>query len=325
MRIACVYHPRLYTGCGKFHFIADALRALGHEVEHVQTLEELQAADARSDIVLFEQRCPGSIGDVQLEEFAPQRKAWWTQWNFDLGAFDDGPIAKQPGIEPFLRVMRSMDLVLVKERGLLDEYKAAGINAIWFDQACPSNMRQAKLESDPPYDVLVWGSARPPLWKQRRMDAFSLTEAGFRVAWASDSGDVPPGCARLPGCQPLELPDLIEQAKVSLVVDARQDVEGYYSDRIWLAAGAGACIVRRVCEGSGPLPGLGYHGDRTLLHECRMLCDNFEARVKSGQLSRDMVFGPRGTFGRHTYEARCEELLREITTIREARDVAVSA
>lgn len=313
MRIACVYHPRLQTGCGKFHFIADALRALGHEVEHVQTLEELKAADARSEIVLFEQRCPGSIGDVQLAEFAPQRKSWWTQWNFDLAAFDDGPLTKQPGVEPFLRVMRSMDLVLVKERALLDEYNAAGISAVWFDQACPSNMRQAKLEENPPFDVLVWGSARPPLWKQRRMDVFALTQAGFRVAWASDHGDIPANCARLPGCQPLGLPDLIEMAKVSLVVDARQDVAGYYSDRIWLAAGAGACIVRRVCEGSGPLPGTGFYSEKAMLHEVRFLCGNHQARVASGELARKI------TFQKHTYEHRCRELLSTIRQIQEGR------
>ena len=61
MRIACVYHPRLTAGCGKFHFIADAFRALGHSVTHVQTLAELKEADKTCEVVLFEQRCPASL------------------------------------------------------------------------------------------------------------------------------------------------------------------------------------------------------------------------------------------------------------------------
>lgn len=309
MKIACVYHPRLHTGCGKFHFVADALRSLRHDVVHVETMDDLRRADQVCDLVLHEQRGPASLCLADLREFLPRSKAFHVQWYFDLNVFENHlPIQKQPAFEPFLEIARGMDLVLIKERDRLDEYRAVGVNAKWFDQGCPSAMRQADLKEHPEFDVVLWGSSSRPMWAQRWEDVETLVRAGFKVAWGTVDATLPIGAHRLPGCQPLELPSLIEQAKVTLVVDARQDIPGYWSDRIWLAAGAGACIVRRGPtvdqHGSNNLPALGYFSSDTLVSCVEEFMGDVKKRKLYGNFARNMVMK-----GGQTYEARCQELV----------------
>lgn len=304
MKIACVYHPRLYVGCGKFHFIADAARALGHDVTHVQTAAELAMADETCDVILFEQRQPASVNAVELVGLAKERKAVWIQWFNDLNVFDESlPMEEQSPVAPFLDIMRSMDLVLVKEKSRLDEYREAGVTPLWFDQACPSNIRHAVLMEDPEFDVMLWGSASRPLWQQRWEDAETLARFGFKVAWATTNGNLPSGIYRLPGCQPLEIPDLIERAKVVLCVDACQKIDGYWSDRIWLAAGAGACVIRRESVGGHRLPAAHYRSDATLIEYVKHYCKDFTQRKARADFSRQMVRAG------HCYEHRVKELL----------------
>ena len=93
--------------------------------------------------------------------------------------------------------------------------------------------------------------------RQRRADVRTLVDAGFNVAWASD-GDKPQGVASIPWTHPDYLPALMSRAAVTLCVDLRHDVAGYWSDRLWLALGAGACVVRRFTEGQPGLPYLSY-------------------------------------------------------------------
>lgn len=304
MKIACVYHPRLHTGCGKFHFIADALRAIGQDVTHVQTMDELHNADRVCDLVLHEQRGPASLCLADFRRFLPHREALHFQWYADLNVFDDElALEKQAPIEPFLEIMRGMDMVFVKEKDRLLDYRDIGVNAVWMDQGCPSAMRQAELKENPEFDVILWGSASRPLWKQRWEDVQTLVRAGFKVAWATGDGNLPPGVHHLSGCQPLELPGLIERAKIALVVDARQDIEGYWSDRIWLAAGAGACCVRRHSIGSGHLPAFQYESDAVLVRIVEELCGDYRKRLANGAMARER------TMRVHTYENRCQEII----------------
>lgn len=305
MKIACCYHPRIHTGWGKFHFVADALRTLGHDVRDIQTLAELKTADAECDLVLFEQRGPASLNIPDMLDFATQRRSVWIQWYFDLNFFYDSlPLEQQAPVAPSLEIMRVMDLVLVKERSRLADYRNAGIPAVWLDQACPSAMRQAALQESPPYDVILWGSSRRSLWAQRWDDIAALIAAGFKVGWGATDSDLPHGVVRLPACQPLELPDLISQGKICLVVDARQDIDGYWSDRIWLAAGAGACCLRRISFGQGPMPAYGYLSTLTLLSLVDALCRDFEQRKQAGEMFRQR------TLLHDTYENRCRKLVR---------------
>lgn len=276
-------------------------------------MDDVKRADQACDFILFEQRGPASLCIPDLVEFSQERQSVWLQWYFDLNVFDDTPLERQPAVEPFLGIMRGMDVVFVKEKDRLPDYRHIGVNAVWLDQGCPSAMRQANLQQNPEFDVILWGSSSRPMWRQRWHDVEQLVSAGFEVAWGTSDGIVPAGVIRLPGCQPMEIPSLVEKASVTLVVDARSDIKGYWSDRIWLAAGAGACIVRRAGVSGGCLPGIGYFTGNSLLSLVADLCENYAERKRRGEESRKF------TMARHTYESRCQEVIRHAQSILDER------
>ena len=303
MRIACVYHPRLNSGLGKFQFIAEAFESLGHDVVRLETMPDLIEADKTCDLIVFEQRGPGELCLPDLVGLGHNRRAIWAQWMFDLAMLEDGvPLLKQPGIEPFLDLMRVMDVVYVKERSLIDGYWVFGINAVYLDQGCPTVMRQADLKENPPFDVILWGSVGR-FWQQRSRDVEALVAAGFVVGWASNEPGLPHGVARLQIKQPLDLPDLVEMGKVVLNVDARADVDGFWSDRTYLSAGAGACTLRRAGGGIQSHLCLEYDDHETLVSLAKDLCGNFEKREMLASLFRERVMKS------HRYEHRCQEIV----------------
>lgn len=298
---------------GKFHFVDDAFRALGHDVIHIQTLPELKAADESCDFILFEQR-NGPIHTIDGAEIGKRRKSIWCEWFFDLNVFDPLlPIDLQPTVEPYLPLLKQMDIVFVKERDRLDEYRKAGIKATWLDQGCPSNMPEAEFNPNPMFDCIIWGSSRPEIWRQRRDDVQTAVDAGYRVAWAATDQYLPSGVIRLPSCQPLELPGLIELAKVSLCVDATQSIDGYWSDRIWLAAGAGACIVRRASAGGMYLPAVHYNSQHSLRSVLAQLCGNDEQSIEQRRLFGEQA--RKSVMSRNTYEHRCQEIVNHVVSL----------
>src|ERR1041385_933647 len=112
-------------------------------------MAELMMADQACDFVLFEQRGPASLCIPDLVEFSKHKQSVWLQWFFDLNLFDDTlPLEKQAPIEPFLGIMRGMDVVFVKEKDRLLDYRDIGVNAVWLDQGCPSGMKQAVLKEN---------------------------------------------------------------------------------------------------------------------------------------------------------------------------------
>ena len=92
--------------------------------------------------------------------------------------------------------------------------------------------------------------------------------------------------------------------KVSLHVDAYDSIDGFYSDRIWLAAGAGACNVRRYTAGQRSLPGYSYADIPQMINLVRRLGFEADLRKQVGQTSRTR------TMLHDTYESRCSELLK---------------
>jgi len=82
--------------------------------------------------------------------------------------------------------------------------------------------------------------------------AEQLSKAGVRVAMlggqATDGRRIPEGVVGLPYCPPLLLPSVLESAKCAISIDYRDDLN-YCSDRLYLLAGAGCCVIHR---GGGP-------------------------------------------------------------------------
>lgn len=325
MHVALISSKPNATLVDKFGWVADGFRAAGHDVVRVHDLAGVKEADERCELLLFDQKSAG-LGRAELTELArAPRNATWVQWWRDLVAFEPrASLADQPFVRSFGGLMRAMDLVLVKERSMLDEYASLGIRADWFDQACPEEMPRCNAAEHLELDVLVLGSTA---YDQRRRDAAALVAAGFRVAWAGLPGrePVPSGIEWRPWLHPMqELPHFVGRAAIVLGVDCRSDVPGYTSDRSHLAAGMGACYVARVTDyGADSAPAAAspaaevaawiYDDCESLMNVVRMALADPGERCRRAERSRAIVMS------QHTYRRRAEQFVELVRTRSQVR------
>ena len=318
MRIAIVYPPR--RAWPKMEWVAEAFSAIGHEVVRCHDIGGLHAASIECDLVVFEQRCAG-LGYADVAEIASGRHTRWVQWVFDLMATEQPslPLAEQPNLGHWttsktleatdtLRRMRLMDMVFVKERSLLGEYADLGVEARWLDQGCPSWMGECKHVERPEFDVCLFANFMTAA-RQRRGDVASLLRCRRSIVWAGHPGGDPPlGVRAISFVPPARLPDLASRAAVTLCVDQRHNLDGYRSDRLWLALGMGACVVRRRSPGQPVTQGryLDYPDADYLAGEVDALLMHPDKRAALGREARRYVMRS------HTIEHRCREILREI-------------
>lgn len=301
----------------KQEWLARALRRRGHRCQRIAGTEALARADEQSDLIIFCQKGSGVCVNDALA-MAPTRRAVWVTWYYDLMVVDpDLPLGSQrhlrvktvsgvPEDTPMLRLMRAMDVMFVKERGLLREYRDLGVNAVWLDQGYPSELPACEHREKPEWDVLLFGSSSHA-WRQRHADVAALLDEGVSVAWAGRPGDgVPRGCLAINYTPPQELPKLASRAAMTLGVDYRHDLDGYWSDRLWLALGMGTCHLRRHTPGlPDDLPCVAYGDEAELCRSARVLLTRGrDARQQMGTEARRWVFAG------HTIEHRCEELLK---------------
>jgi len=303
-------------------WVADGLRAAGHEVRRVHDLAGVKAADGECDLLLFDQHGAGcNVGS--LAELAAVRQAVWVQWWRDLLLYDRAKaLADQDHIRTFGRFLRAIDGVLVKERAQLAAYAELGIAAEYLDQACPADMPQCEHPQRPDFDVLVLGTTAYP---QRRDDARILAATGYRVLWAGLAGSdmLPPGVVGHPWVHPTrELPALAGRCGLILGVDYTTAVQGYTSDRSWLAGGMGACYIARVdveaygaewsyCELAKAAPAMHaaswcYESTEGLLACVRLALCSRDERERRGQAAR------RRIMAEHTYRNRAEVMVRRV-------------
>ena len=281
----------------KWDWIEQSFRSQGHETVRVTTLGELIEADKTCDCVLFDHREPG-MGRKQIPGI--ERRSAWISWWFDL--FLGQP--HQPLIDLYGNLNRCMDLVLVKERSMLQQYRDRGINAEWFDQGVPDDYPALNHRESPEFDVVVFGTTMPE-YQQRHRDVQCLVESGFKVAWASDE-NVPENVTRFPWTHPDKLPELMSLGAFVLSVDLRHDIEGFRSDRFWLAVGAGACVLKRATPGDSDIPCLMYDElNHEVLGRLRTLVGDVEGRRTLGRQAR-------ATAMEHTYGKRVQELVNRI-------------
>jgi hypothetical protein len=270
--------------------------------------------DEWADVVLFDQKGRGCDSNYVAGR-ALDRKAVWCEWVFDLVAISPGiPLHHQPLLSspdgdatPWLRELQAMDVVFVKERSLLSEYASLEINACWLDQGCPSDIPECDLRLLCEWDVYIFGQPGKR-WLRRTLDATHAANAGWRVLFTSwpTSASAPSGCKLEPWVPPFKLHSYASKSLVTLGVDARGDIDGYWSDRLWLACGMGSCHLRRKTS-SQPL------GPFALYNDCDELLAQLEhykrddvARRRVGKKSREWVMD------QHTYRHRCKDLLDEV-------------
>jgi len=241
---------------GKYTWVAAALERTGHEVRCAAFSDDVAKAERWADVSIWEPKwLQNHVGPRQ------RSGCFRVGWMFDLVAFAPKPLAEQPLLfqwdgqkmaeTPLMRGLRSCDLALVKERSLLAEYRELGVNAEWFDQACPHWIGECEHREHPRWDALVLGTTR---WRQRREDVAAMVGAGLRVGWAVQEGNYGglKGVEYVPFVPPEKLPGLVSDAAVVVDCGVRSDLPGYWSDKFWLVLGMGACHVRRWSPG---LPG----------------------------------------------------------------------
>lgn len=303
MKVCVVSPPGNQVYGDKYAWVVRGFEQAGHRVIRAHDFKGVLLADGISDLVLLVNYC-GGLDRCDVAEYAPRRKARWAMWWFDLLHREMAkPLGEQDLVSSYLPAMRAVDFVLVKERSCLDDYRALGINAYYMDQGCPADMAPTAHADSPRWDVAVLGAIDRP---QRLSDVQALVRAGVSVAWAARPGPrpLPAGVTPLPWTQPNLLPYLLGSAALGLSVDYTCDIDGYSSDRTYLLAGMGACVLHRRGLYSPSLPMLQYRTEAELVRLAKeMVAAPSERRALGRHARRYVLEG-------HTYAHRARSILK---------------
>lgn len=293
----------------KMRWVADAFGRLGHDVRHIHNRDHLIEQDPECDLIVFQHK--SVIRWPNLRDIAVNKKAFWVQWWFDLISTDyvtnsgrSRLLRDQPLFQQFEPIMAAMDIVFIKERDLLGQFSDMGIRAFYLDQGCPSDITPVTYGKPRAWDVLLWGQSGRD-YKRRTNDVCELSQSGLNVSWAIDSGSVP--CRRLPWCHPNELHFLASNAKCVLSVDRRRDLDGYWSDRFWLAAGMGCVVLHRQGVGLPTGPYYRY----TNIADAKRYIQNLTPSIME-RIGKEMR---KWVMSKHTYKHRIETMLKHIEKV----------
>jgi len=314
MRIGIIYPDT--PAWPKLKWVHDALNSLdGHEIVRGHGSDDFPALSQSCDLLILGHK--GVSGRwPNLRDAFPLRKAFVVQLWFDLIAFHKGVAFHNQAYVSnpnHLALMQACDLVCVKEKGLLGEFKNLGIEAAYLDQGCAIDAQPIIRQPEPEWDVLLWGQGGPG-YPERTRDIRDLAEAGFKVAWAIQGGSVPRGVEQLPWFHPGLLPDLAGGASLVLSVDKRHDIEGYISDRFWMALGMGCAVLRRSSPGLPDGPFITYSSRGDLISKTREILArpgnepntprSAPGAIRLGEEARSWCLA------NHTLAHRCRELLQ---------------
>lgn len=286
----------------KVAWYVEAAQNLGHDVHQSKDWSQLPALLADCDLVIFGQKDLGGhwpcIARALQQRTCPIVYLW-----FDLLATQpDLPIHEQPIFQTYERMFLASESVIVKERSLLRQYRDHSVNAFWCDQGCPSDYPAVDHSVEPEWDLLVWGQGGGH-YRERQQAVEAAVSAGFKVAWAGTS-PVPRGVVSLPWTHPLELPRLASRARCVLSVGRRNDLDGYWSDGLWLALGMGACVIRRETPGLPDGPYWRFADHQRLIEHLTWARRYPQTAIELGQAARQWVMD------NHTIERRVNDILR---------------
>lgn len=305
MKLCVASHE--YPTWPKMEWVVQAAKALGHDVMRATHSSRLPEAFSTCDLVILGHKSlAGRWPNVRvaIENRSCPAIYWW----FDLIATDrSASLIDQPLFQQHERMFHACDLSFVKERGLLADYRDAGVCVEYLDQGITSRYPSVEYPDEPQFDLLVWGNSNA-FYRQRLDDVKRVVSAGFKVAWATTQ-PTPNGCERLPWTHPDELPALASQARCVLSCGLRNDIDGYWSDQFWMATGMGACVLRRQTPGLPDGPYLTYTDSDHLCDMVRWARSNPDHAIELGKECRSWAMT------NHTVEKRLEDLLQHVARI----------
>lgn len=204
--------------------------------------------------------------------------------------------------------MKSMDLVLLRERGLFPIYKRRGINVRYLDQACWAPMFRVPLAHyNPIADVAFTGSCYE---EGGRLSLLQHMASRFNVhVWSKDKRwkDFKKITWHPEGLYDGRMRTLGSKAKLSVAINYRNDIDGYWSNRMWLLMASGVCMLVHYVPGLEDVVEDGKHcvffdSHGQCLSLARKYLDDDSARARIADAGRVLALS------KHSYENRLEEL-----------------
>jgi hypothetical protein len=293
--------------------VAAALERVGARIARIGALDENleeRILGRMGDWVLFSKirsQDPALVTRLR----ARHRPARFAQILFDLMDFNDRLIGGIPWIRRsrltwWLPVARQMDLVFLREKGHLERYGQLGVKGYYLDQGCDAD--ESPTSEWPPEmscDLAFFGTHFPD--RERMMKRLSPGRtvriyANRPGAWTWRGLPAEPAVY---GCR---LAQAVAAAKIVYGESARNDITGYWSDRVYRVLGHRGFFLTRYA------PGLedfftnhehlvwGHDDDEIVALAARYQADEPARR-------RIAAAGFAHARARHTYDDRARELL----------------
>jgi spore maturation protein CgeB len=195
---------------------------------------------------------------------------------------------------------RLVDFFLATNQGLIKDYRRAGIvNPIYFVGACDRYDHRPRKPLLPVWksDIAFIGRARPD---ETRVTLTRKLDERFEVKVYGRSWQEFGIRATLKSVTPRGYGLICSGAKIVLGADITSEVEGYWSNRLWLTLGCGGFFLTRYVKGmekyfENKKHLVWYHDEQ----ECMDLAEAYLARPRERQ--RIAMAGHRLVHEQHTF------------------------
>jgi hypothetical protein len=309
--------------------VAKALARAGARVDPIDArdgLVENRLLAARADWVLFsklDRPSPSLVDRLRREQ--PGLK--FAQILFDLMDYEERlirgvPWLRRNRLQWWLPFARRMDVVFLRERGHLERYAREGVHGYYLDQAADADERPADIgPAAMTCDVAFFGSYLPQretILKRISKDRDLRIYADRPDRWLRC------GLRAEAAAYGTRLAEAVAAAKIVYGENARNDVEGYWSDRVYRILGHRGFFLTRY------VPGL---EDFFTNHEHLVWArdddevSELAARYLDDESARRRIAaaGFEHVRARHTYDHRARELLAVLENTHDPRRSTTAA
>jgi hypothetical protein len=293
--------------------VATALERVGTRIARIGALDENleeRILGRMGDWVLFS-KIRSQVPELVTRLRARHRPARFAQILFDLMDFNDRIVPRVPWIRRnrmswWLPVARQMDLVFLREKGHLERYARLGVKGYYLDQACDAD--ESPASEWPPEmscDLAFFGTHfhdRERMLKRLRLGRTVRIYSDRPRAWIWH------GLSAERAAYGLRLAQAIAAAKIVYGESARNDITGYWSDRVYRILGHRGFFLTRYTPG---LEDFFTNHEHLVWGRDDDEIDALAARYLADEPARRRIAAAGFAHARahHTYDHRARELL----------------